>query len=73
LCESVKKSVIKAHDEILEYLAASLTSAMTAKAPTPAQPQEALKCKFCGDMGRELDEYGYCTLCVEGMRRTNGD
>lgn len=31
------------------------------------------KCKFCGDAGKPLDEYGYCTACIEGMRRTNGD
>ena len=31
------------------------------------------RCKFCGDFGRELDNLGNCTVCVDGMARTNGD
>ena len=37
------------------------------KAPTPA------KCKVCGDTGKPLDKNGHCSVCVNGMDRTNGD
>jgi hypothetical protein len=37
------------------------------KAPTPA------KCKFCGRTGQPADANGYCSGCVRGMARTNGD
>lgn len=31
------------------------------------------KCRFCGDAGKALDQFGHCSACVKGMARTNGD
>ena len=33
------------------------------------------KCRFCGDLTytSKLDTRGICTVCVNGMERTNGD
>lgn len=37
------------------------------------QAQEKARCKFCGDIRPPLDQFGHCTVCVNGMARTNGD